>query len=131
MYCQLLAWLAPIINYNCYRPAVQCLRGSLAARHLDLPAALMSLCSPAAVPRQVLGKAEVRLMHAFGVAATKNTPFMEEEISSILLTTLMELKLQLPVTKQPYDLRTVYTYSRLSVSFGIHYVKHTLPASIT
>ena len=45
-------------------------------------------------------------MHAFGVAATKNTPFMEEEISSILLTTLMELKLQHPVTKQPYDLQS-------------------------
>ena len=29
MYCQLLAWLGPIINYNCYRPSVQCLLGSL------------------------------------------------------------------------------------------------------
>ena len=42
-------------------------------------------------------------MHAFGTAAKKNSPFMEEEISSILLTTLMELKLKHPVTKQVYD----------------------------
>ena len=29
MYCQLLAWLGPIINLNCYRPPVQCFSGSL------------------------------------------------------------------------------------------------------
>ena len=29
MYCQLLAWLGPIINLNCYRPPVQCLSSAL------------------------------------------------------------------------------------------------------
>ena len=36
MYCQLLAWLGPMFQCNCYRPPVQCFPGSLVGWCLPL-----------------------------------------------------------------------------------------------
>ena len=50
----------------------------------------------------VLGAAETRLRYDFGDAARKGKPYLEEEIESVLLTTLVSLELDNPMTKQRY-----------------------------
>ena len=56
--------------------------------------------------QQVLGAAEQVLMYEFGKAAMRGAPYLEEEIASILLTTLIELGVESPVTKRPYTLQS-------------------------
>ena len=55
----------------------------------------------------VLGAtAEDRLMVIFGQAAMRSTPYMEEEIGSILRVTLITAGILNPVTKKPYTMQT-------------------------
>ena len=55
----------------------------------------------------VLGAtAEDRLMLIFGRAAMRSTPYLEEEIGSILRVTLITAGILNPVTKKPYTMQT-------------------------
>ena len=62
MYCQLLVWSGPIINYNCYRPSVQCFSGSLVIKYIKAEAGATE-----ATPQQVGGHA--RAMNLADLAA--------------------------------------------------------------
>jgi hypothetical protein len=50
----------------------------------------------------VLGAAETNLMVTFGEAAKTGSPYLEEEIGQIIISTLIGMGAKNPVTKRPY-----------------------------